>query len=338
MGKRPTIADVARLAGVSRGTVSFALNGRPGVGADTRERVLAAAAELDWTPSRRARSLAASRAFALGLVIARPPQLLGADPFFPTFIAGVESVLAERGHILVLQVVLSAAAETEGYRNLARDGRVDGVFLTDLRHADPRIELLAELGLPAVTLNRPDVPSPFPAVGLDDHAGVEAAVRHLAGLGHTRIAHVAGPAHFLHGAGRAAAWRAALAAAGLPPGPLAEADFSAAGGAAATRELLAARPRPTAIVYANDLMAIAGLTAARAMGLSVPDELSVTGFDDCELAEHVHPPLTTVTMDVFGWGVRAATALLDLVDGAAVPDAALPPARLVVRGSTAPAR
>ncbi|WP_084959835.1 LacI family DNA-binding transcriptional regulator [Thermoactinospora rubra] len=334
--KKPTIADVARRAGVSKGAVSLTLNNRPGISQDTRERILSAAAELNWQPDRRGRSLAASRAFALGLVIARPPRLLEADPFFPAFIAGVEAVLAEREYTLVLQVVRPGQAEADAYRNLARGGRVDGVFLSDLRHADPRLQLLAEVGLPAVTLNRPDVRSPFPAVCLDDGPGIAAAVRHLVELGHTRIAHVSGPSRFLHGAGRARAWRQALAEAGLPPGPVVESDFSAAGGAAATRELLAGHPRPTAIVYANDLMAIAGQTAARAMGLSVPEDLSVTGFDDCELAAYMHPPLTTVATNAFGWGKRATAVLLDLIEGEEVADVELPPTRLVLRGSTAP--
>ncbi|MBT8226353.1 MAG: LacI family transcriptional regulator, partial [Dactylosporangium sp.] len=169
---RPTIVDVANRAGVSKSAVSFALNGRPGVGGDTRMRILAAAAELGWHPSARARALSSSRAFALGLVVAREPQLLGSDPFFPAFIAGVETILAGRGHSLVLQVVTSPQAEVDGYRRLCGDGRVDGVLLSDLRVSDPRIPLLAGLRVPTVTLNRPDVRTPFPAVTCDDRSGV----------------------------------------------------------------------------------------------------------------------------------------------------------------------
>src|SRR4051794_24212637 len=190
---KPTIRDVARVAGVSKGTVSFALNGRPGVAEDTRERILAAARDLGWTPSTKARALSVSRSFAVGLVLAREPELLGADPFFPAFIAGVERTLSDRGQALVLQVVPEAEEEA-GYRRLAGAGRVDGVFLLDLRVADPRIALLAELGMPAVSIARPDGPSGFPAVLVDDRPGIAAAVRHLADLGHRRIAHVAGPA------------------------------------------------------------------------------------------------------------------------------------------------
>jgi DNA-binding LacI/PurR family transcriptional regulator len=334
--RRPTIADVAAHAGVSLGAVSFALNGRPGVGEDTRKRILAAARELGWQPSHRARSLSTDRAFALGLVLARSPELFGADPFFPSFIGGVETVLSPRGQALVLQVVPDLDAETKGYRRLAAEARVDGVFLSDLRHGDTRLELLAELGMPAVTLNRPDVETAFPAVCLDDRPGVAAAVRHLLELGHTRIAHVAGTAEFLHGTGRRTAWEETLAEAGVSPGPVAGSDFTAAGGAAATRRLLDLADPPTAIVYANDLMAVAGMAVAQERGFAVPERLSITGFDDTELAAHTHPALTTVRTNAFGWGQAAAGVLLGLVAGEPAGDTELPPGELVIRGSTAP--
>jgi DNA-binding LacI/PurR family transcriptional regulator len=333
--KRPTIADVARRAGVSKGAVSFALNGRPGLAQATVDKILAAADELGWRPSNRARSLSVSKAFALGLVVTRDPAVLSSDPFFPAFIAGVESVLVTRGQALVLQVAADGS-EADGYRRLTQDGRVDGVFLSDLRHDDPRIDLLIELGLPAVTLNRPDKDSPFPAVMLDDRPGTSAVVQHLVELGHTRIAHVAGPSEFVHATARATVFAETLAAAGLEPVAVETGDFTAAGGIEATRRLLALPDPPTAIVYANDRMAIAGLGAAQAAGLIVPDDLSIAGFDDSELAEYVHPSLTTVRADPFRFGAAAARTLNRVVDGeTGVPDVELPPAELVVRRSTA---
>ena len=333
---RPTIADVAARAGVSSAAVSFALNSKPGVGEQTRKRILAAAAELGWQPSARARSLSTRQALALGLVAARPPELLGADPFFPSFIAGVETVLWRMKQSLVLQVVPDAETEEAAYRRLAGERRVDGVLVADLRRDDPRVPLLDELGLPAVTLNRPGGPSPFPAVCLDDRPGIRAAVEHLAALGHTRIAHVAGPSVLLHGVSRRRAWEDAMAAAGLDARVCVEADFSAASGAAATRNLLDLAERPTAVVYANDLMAVAGMSVASERGLRLPDDLSVTGFDDTTLAAHVHPALTTVTADALEWGRTAARLLLKRVDGHRPDDVELPPGRLVVRKSTAP--
>jgi DNA-binding LacI/PurR family transcriptional regulator len=333
--RRPTISDVARHVGVSKGAVSFALNGRGGVSADTRDRILAAARELGWQPNQRARSLSVSRAFAFGLVLERPPELLRADPFFPAFIAGVETILAPAGYALVLQVVSDDRAEEAGYRRLAGEGRVDGVFLSDLRTNDPRIDLLAELKLAAVTLNRPDTPSPFAAVSQDDGPGIAQAIDHLVQLGHARIAHVSGPSPFVHAVSRRNAWAGALADAGLRKGPLVTSDFTAQGGATATAKLLDLADPPTAIVYANDLMAIAGIGVAQNRGLSVPTDLSVTGFDDTELSSHMHPSLTTITADPFGWGRAAATTLLDAVEGRRVADVDLEPAQLKVRQSTA---
>jgi DNA-binding LacI/PurR family transcriptional regulator len=322
--------------------VSFALNGRPGVGDATRERILAVAAEIGWTPSTSARALSTRRALAVGLVVAREPELLGADPFFPPFIAGIETVLARRGQALVLQVPPNADGELEGYRRLAADGRVDGVFLSDLRMSDPRPQFLTDLGLPAVTIGRTPGSELLPAVSIDDRAGIAAAVQLLVELGHKRIAHVAGPQRFVHGHSRKAAWHSVVHAAGLPTDLTVTADFTASGGAWATAKLLDLAEPPTAIVYANDVMAIAGMSVAVSHGLSVPDDLSVTGFDDTELSRHLRPTLTTVRSDPLGWGAAAAELLLDVVDQSALPDGRrlddvdLPPAELVVRESCAP--
>jgi DNA-binding LacI/PurR family transcriptional regulator len=337
--RRPTIVDVARRAGVSKGAVSFALNDRPGLAPATRDRILAAARELGWQPSARARALSRSRAFALGMVMRRPPALLGADPWFPQFLAGVETTLAERGSALVLQVAGDDdEAEAASYRRLARQGRVDGVFLNDLRVDDPRIPLLTGLGMPAVAVGRPIGPCPFPMVTVDDRAGVAATVRHLLDLGHRRVAHVGGTHGYVHSASRRAAWRETLQAAGVGPGPELVGDFTGPGGAAATAELLALAERPTAIVYANDLMAIAGMGVAIGQGLELPADLSVVGFDDAPLAAHVAPPLTTVRHDALGWGRVAARMLLATSDGEPVQDTELDPATPVLRASTAPPR
>jgi DNA-binding LacI/PurR family transcriptional regulator len=336
--RRPTISDVARSAGVSKGAVSFALNDRPGVAPETRDRILAVAEEMGWTPSHRARALSVSRALAVGLVIARPPETLGADPFFPAFIAGIETTLSPLGQSLVLQVVPDQERELAGYRRLAADGRVDGVFLTDLRVDDPRPALLAEIGLPSVLIGPDCVEGAGPCVAVDDRPGITAAVEHLIELGHRGIAHVGGPLEFVHGASRRDAWATALRKAGLPVGPHMVADFSAQGGADATKLLLDLDAPPTAIVYANDVMAIAGMSAATARGMVVPRDLSITGFDDTEVTAHLQPPLTSVRTDAFGWGRVAAERLMAAIEGRAAPNPTLSPPHLVVRASTAPPR
>ena len=335
---RPTITDVATAAGVSKGAVSFALNGRPGISEETRRRILATAEDLGWTPSARARALSISRSHAVGLVLARPPEVLSVDAFFPAFIAGLEAALSARGHALLLQVAEHDDLAT--YRRLAQEARVDGVILTDLRVDDERPALLEELGLPCVLIG-PELSYPSfasqSAVWHDDAEGIRSVVRHLVELGHTRIAHVAGPQNLVHGRSRRQAWSDGLAAAGLPEGPCVDADFSAESGARAMAELLELADRPTAVVFANDLMATAGLSLALSRGISVPGEISVTGFDDIELAAHLQPSLTTVTTDVVAWGRAAATRLLELLDREPPTPHDLPDSRLVVRDSTGPA-
>jgi len=334
--ERATITDVARAAGVSKGLVSFALNNRPGVSPETRDRILLVADELGWRPSVRARSLSTDRSFALGLVIARDPEVMSGDPFFPAFISGIETALAPVGQALVLSIVATEAEEEASYRQLADHDRVDGVILTDLRQDDPRIDLVSRLGLRAITIGHPDVASNLPAVTVDDTPGIISAVEHLAALGHRRIAHVAGPSRMLHGVRRGQSFRATMTSHGLDP-LVVETDFTAAGGAQATVELLALSDRPTAIVYSNDVMAIAGLGVAGRAGLSVPRDLSITGFDGSDIGAHLFPSLTTVTTAVQDWGRQAAELLLRVIAGDEVDDIELPPARLVVRESSAAA-
>ena len=336
MNRRPTIGDVAALAGVSRATVSFVLNGRAGVAPATQERVRAAAEELHWNPSRTARALSTGRARAVGLVLTREPELIGVDPFFPAFIAGVESVISESGDGLMLQMS-RPEREIDTYRRLAADRRVDGVLLTDLRVDDPRPALLSELGLPAVAVGGSEGSAGLPTVTLDDLPVVTDAVRHLVDLGHRRIAYVAGPQEYWHARRRRHAWAQALTDAGLPLGPELPGGFTAEGGAHATHLLLSHAEPPTAIVYANDLSATAGMAVAQAAGLELPRDLSVVGFDDISLASWTRPSLTTCRADAASWGVASARTLMELIEKGSAGDVEMEPAALIVRGSTGPA-
>ncbi|MFJ6079488.1 LacI family DNA-binding transcriptional regulator [Pseudarthrobacter sp. NPDC092419] len=333
-----TISDVAHAAGVSKGAVSYALNGQPGVSDATRERILQVAKELGWKPSLRAKGLSVAKAYALGLVVARDAKLLGTDPFFPAFIAGIESTLAEHDYTLVLSVATAPGAEERAYRKLSDGGRVDGVILTDVRHGDSRIKLLQTLKMPAVTLNRPDGESPFPAVCMDDTDGIAAAVEHLIALGHSRIGHVGGGQEYIHGRSRRRAWESAMARAGLDVDLFESSDFTASGGAAATAELLNRPQPPTAIVYANDLMATSGQSYAQSRGINIPGDLSITGYDNAEFTQYLNPPLTTISADPMLWGRQAASVLLNQLNGSHTgDDVHLPAPKLLVRRSTGPA-
>jgi DNA-binding LacI/PurR family transcriptional regulator len=334
--RQSTIADVARLAGVSRTTVSFVLNDRPGVAAETRARVLAAVAELGWTPSRQGRALSLGKAGAFGLVLAREPEQVGADPFFPAFMAGVEAVIGRRGDGLMVHMT-TPEQEGEVYERLAAERQVDGVLLTDLRHDDPRPPLVRRLGLPAVVLGQREWGDGLATVSLDDEPAYSAAVRRLAELGHRRIAHVAGPQEFRHAHRRRVAWQETLRTLGLPPGPVLPGGFTVEGGARATRELLVLAEPPTAVVYGNDLAAMAGLSVAQELGVKVPEQLSVVGYDDAPLTRYSHPPVATARADARGWGEAAARALDAVLAGDEAVHVELPPAEFVPRASIGPA-
>jgi DNA-binding LacI/PurR family transcriptional regulator len=335
--RRPTIRDVAHAARVSTGAVSYALNGRRGVTEQTRQRILEAARELGWRPSASARALVNARSYAVGLVICRPPELLESDPFFLRFLAGVETALADTDYALLLQVVGTREdRELECYERLAAAHRVDGVLLTDVRRQDSRFARLRGIQLPAVIVGQPGEEVEFPWIAMDDFHAMEQTVNHLIGLGHTHIGYVGGPQAYLHAFDREAGWRMALERAGLEPGPVATGDFSGPSGARATLAILRSRRRPTAIVYANDLMAVAGMTATREMGIRIPEELAITGFDDIPVATHVSPSLTTVREDVTTWGERAAELLVAVLEHREIRLGGLRPPQLLIRGSTAP--
>lgn len=301
---RTTIADVAREAGVAKATVSHALSGNRPISEETRAKVLAAAEKLGWVPSQSARALANRRANAVAVVLARDPEVIANDSFFPAFIAGVESVLSETETALILQVVPDRDAEERAYRSLAH-GRADGALLLDLRDDDWRVPFLEDLDLPTVLVGAYDGPHPFSCVRTDDATPIRDIIAHLRADGHERIAHVSGPLSYVHSRARALAYRDEVGDDRL----LREGDFTAASGRALTAELLALPDRPTAILYSNDTMAIAGLSYARAQGLSIPADLAISGFDDDHLSAHLTPALTSVSSDPAARG-RAAARLL----------------------------
>jgi DNA-binding LacI/PurR family transcriptional regulator len=334
--KRATIADIAKRAGVSKGAVSYALNGQPGVSETTRRRVLELAAEMGWHPNSAARALSASRAGAFGLVLARPASTLGVEPFMMKLISGMETTLATRSIALLLQVVPDHDAEVAAYRRWWAERRVDGIFLVNLRVDDKRVPVLEELGLPAVVIGGPGHHGSLPGVWSDDASAMAMVVEYLAALGHRRIARVAGPPGLLHTELRSRAFDAVAARLGLQSAETLITDYSAEQGAQVTRRLLSAATRPTAILYDNDVMAVAGTSVAHEMAVDVPQDLSIVAWDDSVLCEIVHPALTALKRDIVAYGAHAAERLLELLGGAAVRDLedALP--HLVARGSTAP--
>ena len=273
---------------------------------------------------------------AVGLVLARPARLLGAEPFFMEFIAGIEERLSERGLSVLLHVVAAHDAETAAYRRWAAHHLVDAVLLVNRTVDDPRLAVLREVGLPTIVVGEPSPDLAMPAVRSDDAGAMEEALAHLLELGHRHIARISGPQALLHTRARSAALLAGCHAAGVEPVVL-EGDYSEESGAKLTAALLTRDERPTAILYDNDVMAVAGLATAKEFGVPVPDELSLLAWDDSTLCRLASPALTTMSVDVHQFGTSVAESVLELIDGEPVVERWSPAATLVQRGSSAPA-
>jgi DNA-binding LacI/PurR family transcriptional regulator len=331
--KRPTIADVARQAGVTKAAVSFALNGQPGVSATTRERILAIADEVGFKPSSAARALSDGRSGAFGLVIDKPARTLGIEPYFTQLISGIQDELSQRHVMLLFTHAEDQAAEIEMYRTWWAQRRVDGVFVVDLQVRDRRVAVLEELGMPAVVVGTPRGAGRLPAVWQDDRAATAILVGHLAGLGHKRIARVGGFPRYWHSKLRTDALVRVADAVGIEVVSV-TADYTAEHGVEATRTLLDRALPPTAILYDNDVMAVAALSAAQRAGLAVPGDLSILAWGDSALCELVHPSVTALRWDTVEAGAQAARLLNLAAEGAEVGSYQEGPPELMVREST----
>ncbi|MGJ4729302.1 LacI family DNA-binding transcriptional regulator [Luteimonas sp. SDU101] len=326
-----TIKDVARQANVSVATVSRALNGHPNVAADVRQRILAVAEQLRYSPHHAARSLSSRRTQTIGVVL---PDLYG--EFFSELMRGIDQVARERGlHLLVSSYHGNPREQGAALRTMR--GRVDGLLLMS-PFVDGAEALAAELPpMPVVLMNPALAVDGQAAVGVDNYGGAMAMVRHLVECGHRRIAFIAGPEDNFDARERLRGYRDALtqfvpeAEARVLPG-----DFDEASGHRAGQSLLDGEGLPDAIFTANDMMALGCLFALNQGGLRVPDDIALAGFDDIPLSRYVHPPLTTMRVEIAELGARAIHRLLDIAQEAAEPEPLqqLLEPRLVIRRSS----
>ncbi|MFT8357785.1 LacI family DNA-binding transcriptional regulator [Bifidobacterium aquikefiri] len=330
--KRVTIVDVAKAAGVALSSASAALNNRPGVSNETRKRIAAKAEELGYAPSLRGRSLSSKRTFSVGLVIQRDIDVLESDPFFGSFITGIEEVISHRDYALVLQISKNEEETLERYRKLSLDGRVDGVFLNELRINDERAELIKELDLPAVAINSADSLQ-LPNVRQDASVPFRQLTELLIEQGHTRIGHVSGPREFLHSFVREHAWEETLKQHCLPIGPIFTGDFTYEGGKKAAFALMRDKNRPTAVVCSNDLMAVGFIQGCKDLGMRVPQDVSVTGYDGIALSTYIRPTLVTAKTNPRHLAREAAEMLMQIVDGGQPQNRTIPPATIVYGNS-----
>ncbi|MFC6285515.1 LacI family DNA-binding transcriptional regulator [Nocardioides sp. GCM10027113] len=333
-----TLADIAAQAGVSEATVSRVLNDKPGVSDAARQNVLAALDVLGYERPSRLRRRSSG---LVGLVV---PEL--ENPIFPAFAQVIDDALASRRYTPVLCTQSPGGISEDEYVESLLDHGVAGILFVSGRHADTRADhqryhALIERGMPVAFVNgyAPGLSAPF--FSTDDLEAMRLAVTHLTQLGHTRIGLAIGQRRYMPARRKIEGFVAALRSTlGLEEAEVAdwvsESLFSVEGGAAATRELV--ERGATAVVCGSDLMALGAVQAVREAGRSVPDDVSVIGFDDSRLLRFIDPPLTTIRQPVAAIGLAAVAALADAIEGEPVPaHEYLFEPELVLRSSTAPA-
>jgi LacI family transcriptional regulator, galactose operon repressor len=334
---QPTLRDVAAMAGVHPATASRALN--PGtrslISPRTADRVLRAAEQLGYQPNAVARSLRTSRSSSIGVVV---PDLT--NPLFPPIVRGIEDALAPHGYVLLIVNTDNDPELEDRLIASLRSRSVDGLILATARLGHPLLRVPAEIGFPVVLANRRTEGLPFPSVTADDASGIHAAVAHLAGLGHRRIAHIAGPQDTSTGMGRLRAFRSAMQEHGLPVDAALIRRTSAwleDEGARALSDLLDANRPFSAIFAGNDMLALGCYDVLAERGLRCPEDLSVVGFNDMPLVDKLRPGLTTVHIPHYDIGWEAGRMMLDeLTRGEQQAKAVLMPVSLSIRESTGP--
>jgi LacI family transcriptional regulator len=330
-----TLRDVARVAGVHPATVSRALNEetRALVNEQTAQRVLKAAAKLGYQPNPIARGLKTNRSYTIGVLV---PDLT--NPLFPPILRGIEDRLAADGY-----TALIANTDNDEERELLdmqtmRARQVDGIIAATARRDHRLHDALLEAGIELVLVNRRQRELPASSATADDRMGMRLSVEHLLSLGHTRIAHLAGPLDYSTGLDRYDSFHETMRAAGIEPDPelvlVAEA-FTEAEGSRLCAQLVAEGRDFTAVAAANDLIALGCLDVFAEHGVRCPDDVSVVGFNDMPFAARFQPPLTTIRIPHYEIGKAAAQLMLErLQDGDSTREVRLEP-HLVVRNSTA---
>jgi DNA-binding LacI/PurR family transcriptional regulator len=332
--RAPTINDVAREAGVSRGTVSRVLNGGHNVSPAALDAVNAAIRRTGYVVNRHARSLITGRSDSVGFLLTEPQERFFEDPNFNVLLSGCTQALAAQDIPLLLMIAGDEAEQRRITRYITA-GHVDGVLLVSSHSGDRVAERLEKAGVPVVACGEPlGLGSSVAYVAADERGGAHQMVRHLVTSGRRRIATVTGPLDTPGGVQRLAGYREELAAAGLPVDEalVAEGDWSRASGEAAMTRLLERAPDLDAVFVASDLMAQGALTALARTGRRVPEDVAVGGFDDSPAAHDTSPPLTTVRQPLSRISREMVRLLLARVAGEQ-PSAVILPTELVRRVS-----
>lgn len=330
-----TIKDIAREAKVSVSTVSYALNDGPrSVPIEVKERILEVASKLHYRPNRLARSLITRKSHVIGIVPPRVELDMIVGPYFVSMLNGIVNTYELlQQDVLILTQIKSPESKEAIYPLL--DGRCDGAIFLAPPMESEGIAYLKEIGFPHVVLNGHNVTSTN--FHIDNRTGMRLAVKHLAELGHKKIGMLTGPDNHVDGRERNESFLESMQAVGLEIKPeyLVEAGFHPERGLLGGRQLLGLKDRPTAICCSNDEVAIGLYRACRELGVKIPDELSVIGFDNVPMSTLVEPNLTTIQQPFDEMSRHAAKALIALIDGCQATESKHFETSLVVRNSTA---
>jgi len=336
---RPTVATIARDLGISPATVSYALNDKPGVGAATRERVLAHAREVGWTPHSGAQALRRGRSGNVGIVLVRDPQEISREPFYSAVTAGIESSTSAHGYELLLRFVTGGTdEEINVFRTWAERRRVDGVVLLDLAVSDRRPAVLDSLGLDVAILGHYVGPEDFVQVATAEAADAATVVDHVVAQGYDACLQLSGPIVHAHEARRVQLVRELCAGHGIPHAH-AVTRYTVDDAASAFTGMDHALSSRPAVIASSDLVALGAVRGAAALGLRVPEQLGVVSWDDSLVAEVSAPALTALDRRPFDMGHLAGDLLVQKIEGGITGGAVLhnDPAKLTLRASTAPA-
>ncbi|MBW3079144.1 LacI family DNA-binding transcriptional regulator [Bifidobacterium simiiventris] len=331
-----TISDVAEAAGVSTSAVSYALNGKPGVSVETRDKVLKVADRLGWRPNSAAKALSNASANTVGLVMTHTTQVLSVETYTMELIAGLTAELEKDGYSLTVRYANSQQSELEVLRDWIATGAVDGVLLMNVELGDPRVKLFSEhSGMPALLLCDSSVADGLTTLSDDEPSAAHLLVDYCSELGHRRIARIAGPEELTHTFIRDSACMEETAALDMQYSCF-HTDYSPEEGDKCTERLLSLPQPPTAIIYDNDVMAVSAVRTAMRLGVRVPEDLSVIAWDDSFLCRVNSPSVTALSRNIVERGRRAARMLLDLIDGKTVRSVADAASELIFRESSGP--
>jgi LacI family transcriptional regulator len=329
-----TLEQIATIAGVSRATVSRVINTDPNVSEKTRARVMRVIQEFNFQPNRAARSLAGGRAGVISLVIPVGVGTIFAEPFFSLLIQGVTSESNSRDVSTMLWLA-EPGYERRMITKILYNGLVDGLIISSTTSDDPLIEAICRSHMPFVIVGRYPCQDELNYVDSDNLNGALQAVEHLLGLGYQRIATISGPQNTAVGLDRYQGYVQTLHQHGMPvlPELVVESNFTDQGGYTAMQQLLP--QHPDAVFVASDWMALGAMRALREVGVRVPEDIALVGFDDIPLASQTMPPLTTIRQQILQMGALASQVLLDLLDNpGSHPLHKVLPTELVVRASS----